>query len=79
MIRQKFVDVAARRGGDAKIVGNVVQPSPAVLDHEHTTVAGTDTWQEIAIVHYASIVHFCDMLADRDDQAINARFRLLVS
>ncbi|KAF1353606.1 hypothetical protein BDV97DRAFT_410806 [Delphinella strobiligena] len=76
-MKQKFVDVAARRGGDAKIVGNVVQPSPAVLDHEHTTVAGTDTWQEIAIVHYASIVHFCDMLADRDDQAINARFRLL--
>lgn len=40
--------------------------------------AGANTWQEIAIVHYASIKHFCDMLAGADYQAINDEYRLPV-
>lgn len=35
-------------------------------------------WHEVAIVHYASIKHFCDMLAGEDYQAINEKFRLPV-
>lgn len=36
-------------------------------------------WNEISIVHYPSIKHFCDMLAGEDYQAINDEFRLPVS
>lgn len=37
-----------------------------------------DAWHEIAIVHYASLRHFCDMLAGEDYQRINERYRLPV-
>lgn len=63
---QHFIEVAKKRGGDAKIVGNVVAEKKG-------------GWDEIAIVHYASIKHFCDMLAGEDYQAINEKFRLPVS
>lgn len=54
MTLQHFIEVARKRGGDAKIVGNVVPPT---LEDSNPMVetAGPDTWQEIAIVHYASI------------------------
>jgi len=65
---QHFIEVAGKRGGDAKIVGNVI-----AADGEK---AG---WQEISIVHYASIKHFADMLAGEDYQAINEKYRLQVS
>lgn len=71
--------MASKRGGDAKIVGNVVAPPKPTQDSADTVVAGADKWQEIAIVHYASIKHFCDMLAGEDYQAINEKFRLPVS
>jgi uncharacterized protein (DUF1330 family) len=38
-----------------------------------------DWWNEISIVHYPSIRHFCDMLAGEDYQEINAKHRLGVS
>lgn len=66
---QHFIEVAKKRGGDAKIVGNVV----AAANGEKSG------WDEIAIVHYASIKHFCDMLAGKDYQVINEKFRLPVS
>ncbi|TIA50062.1 hypothetical protein D6C79_03251 [Aureobasidium pullulans] len=59
---QHFIKVAGKRGGDAKIVGNVVSKD--------------SDWNEISIVHYPSIKHFCDMLAGEDYQAINDEFRL---
>lgn len=62
---QHFIKVAGKRGGDAKIVGNVVSKD--------------SDWNEISIVHYPSIKHFCDMLAGEDYQAINDEFRLPVS
>lgn len=62
---QHFIKVAGKRGGDAKIVGNVVSKD--------------GDWNEISIVHYPSIKHFCDMLAGEDYQAINDEFRLPVS
>lgn len=39
----------------------------------------SDWWNEISIVHYASIRHFCDMLAGPDYQAVNEKYRLAVS
>ncbi|KAG9946360.1 hypothetical protein KCU85_g6574, partial [Aureobasidium melanogenum] len=63
---QHFIEVAKKRGGDAKIVGNVL----ADADGKKSG------WDEIAIVHYASIKHFCDMLAGADYQAINEKYRL---
>jgi hypothetical protein len=65
---QHFIQVAGKRGGDAKIVGNVIAG-----DGEK------GGWDEIAIVHYASIKGFCDMLAGEDYQAINEKYRLSVS
>lgn len=65
---QHFIKVAGKRGGDAKIVGNVI-----AADGEK------GGWQEISIVHYASIKHFADMLAGDDYQAINEKYRLQVS
>ncbi|KAJ6160924.1 hypothetical protein N7470_004320 [Penicillium chermesinum] len=38
--------------------------------------APQDWWNEISIVHYPSIRHFCDMLAGEDYQAINEKYRL---
>lgn len=35
-------------------------------------------WNEVSIVHYPSIRHFCDMLAGDDYQAINEKYRLAV-
>ncbi|KAL9083701.1 MAG: hypothetical protein Q9165_008429 [Trypethelium subeluteriae] len=63
-----FVEVAGRRGGDAKIVGNVVRGAGGEEEEEG--------WDEISLVHYASIRHFCDMLAGADYQEINAKYRL---
>ncbi|KAH0287007.1 hypothetical protein M436DRAFT_38510 [Aureobasidium namibiae CBS 147.97] len=62
---QNFIEVAGKRGGDAKIVGNVI-----AADGEK------GGWNEVAIVHYASIRHFADMLAGDDYQAINEKYRL---
>ncbi|GAB7354347.1 hypothetical protein MBLNU459_g4857t1 [Dothideomycetes sp. NU459] len=72
---QRFIEVARKRGGDAKIVGNVIPP-PTGHSNVGAQTAGADEWQEIAIVHYASIKHFCDMLAGADYQAINDKYRL---
>ncbi|KAG8627658.1 hypothetical protein KVT40_005141 [Elsinoe batatas] len=33
-------------------------------------------WDEVAIVHYPSIRHFCDMAAGEDYQEINQKYRL---
>jgi len=68
---QAFIPVAGKRGGNAKLVGNVV---PGQGSREKK-----DWWDEISIVHYPSIRHFCDMLAGEDYQAINEKYRLSVS
>ncbi|PYH93339.1 hypothetical protein BO71DRAFT_450825 [Aspergillus ellipticus CBS 707.79] len=77
---QSFIPVAGRRGGDAKLVGNVVKPrSSAGVEVDSRGDWGREEdgwWNEISIVHYPSIRHFCDMLAGDDYQDINERFRL---
>ncbi|GAD98750.1 conserved hypothetical protein [Paecilomyces variotii No. 5] len=74
---QAFVPVAGKRGGDAKIVGNVVKPPAGVTDSRgDSNRPEEEWWNEISIVHYPSIRHFCDMLAGDDYQAINEKYRL---
>ncbi|KAJ5899556.1 hypothetical protein N7495_004300 [Penicillium taxi] len=73
---QAFVPVAGKRGGDAKLVGNVVPSPSGFLADSRGSKAEQEWWNEISIVHYPSIRHFCDMLAGEDYQAINERYRL---
>lgn len=63
--------VGSRRGGQAKIVGSVV---PAA---EGEAVGGGGAgWDEIALAHYPSITHFADMLASKDYQEVNHKYRV---
>ncbi|PKX99372.1 uncharacterized protein P174DRAFT_456848 [Aspergillus novofumigatus IBT 16806] len=75
---QAFIPVASKRGGNAKLVGNVIRPaSTAPVDSRGSVDRPeTDWWNEISLVHYPSIRHFCDMLAGEDYQAINEKYRL---
>ena len=77
---QAFIPVAGKRGGSAKLVGNVVNPGGEQRDGSRGPrgSAPDDWWNEISIVHYPSISHFCDMLAGDDYQAINEKYRLSV-
>ncbi|KAL4952157.1 hypothetical protein BDW69DRAFT_168317 [Aspergillus filifer] len=68
---QGFNPVAAKRGGSAKLVGNVIQPAGVPQERKPE-----DWWNEISIVHYPSIRHFCDMLAGEDYQEVNRKYRL---
>ena len=61
--------IGKRRGGLAKLVGRVV-PSQGTGSED---VAG---WDEMALAHYPSILHFVDMLASEDYQEVNHRYRL---
>jgi hypothetical protein len=64
--------VGKRRGGNAKIVGSVI--------HSDSGSKGDDDdgegWDEIALAHYPSILHFADMLASEDYQEVNHRYRV---
>ncbi|KAJ5142862.1 uncharacterized protein N7515_001649 [Penicillium bovifimosum] len=78
---QAFIPVAGKRGGNAKLVGNVVPPTSPEGDSRESRAQSSpqEWWNEISIVHYPSIRHFCDMLAGEDYQAINEKYRLSVS
>ena len=54
--------IGVRRGGNAKIVGNVIDKEQG--------------WDEIAVAHYPSILHFADMLASEDYQEVNHMHRI---
>ena len=77
---QGFIEAGGKRGGDAKIVGNVVPPPSGRSGSRGDPVREQSSWwNEAAIVHYPSIRHFCDMAAGEDYQAINRKYRLPVS
>ena len=59
--------IGSRRGGNAKIVGSVV--------HDAGGEDG-EAWDEVALAHYPSILHFADMLASQDYQAVNQKYRV---
>ena len=58
--------IGAKRGGNAKLVGNIV-------DEKQKKGEG---WDEMALAHYPSILHFADMLASEDYQAVNLKYRV---
>lgn len=60
--------VGSRRGGNAKIVGSVI--------HGNKGAEEGDGWDEIALAHYPSILHFADMLASDDYQEANHKYRV---
>jgi hypothetical protein len=61
--------IGAKRGGNAKLVGHVISDD-GVADRDG------GKWDEFALAHYPSILHFADMLASEDYQAVNLRFRV---
>jgi hypothetical protein len=64
--------IGSRHGGNAKVVGNVVKPSSTA----HSGDASGDGWDEIALAHYPSILHFREMLMSGDYQEVNHRYRV---
>lgn len=65
--------IGSRRGGLAKIVGKVVPPPPGGSNAADPLNGG---WEEIALAHYPSLEHFCDMAGSQDYQEVNRRFRM---
>ncbi|KAI9640491.1 hypothetical protein NHQ30_011237 [Ciborinia camelliae] len=59
--------IGSKRGGIAKIVGNVI--------HEGV-LKERGEWDEVALAHYPSIEHFADMLASEDYQEVNHKYRV---
>jgi uncharacterized protein (DUF1330 family) len=58
-----FAETAgSKRGGNAKIVGSVIGEG--------------EGWDEIAVAHYPTVEHFCDMLASEDYQEVNHKYRV---
>jgi hypothetical protein len=80
--------IGSSRGGNAKLVGNVVPSAgvsgPASSRTEAKEWAGAkgvggegkEDWDEFALAHYPSIEHFADMLASEDYQEVNLRDRV---
>ena len=58
--------IGSKRGGNAKLVGNIVDPNQKK----------GEGWDEFALAHYPSIMHFADMLASEDYQAVNLKYRV---
>jgi hypothetical protein len=76
--------IGSRHGGNAKIVGNAthVNGNPIAKSSNSSVGAngevggGKDDWDEIALAHYPTILHFRDMLVSEDYQEVNKRHRV---
>ncbi|KAG9196192.1 hypothetical protein G6011_01313 [Alternaria panax] len=76
--------IGSKHGGNAKIVGNVTHVNGSAITKSSNSVVGAngevgggkDEWDEIALAHYPSILHFRDMLASEDYQEVNHRHRV---
>lgn len=60
-------EVGRRRGGVAKVVGTVLTDDEQGQDR---------VWDEIAVAHYPSVLHFADMAASDDYQRVNKEHRI---
>jgi hypothetical protein len=70
-----FADsIGSRHGGNAKIVGNVVKSTASSASE--VVDASSDGWDEIALAHYPSILHFRAMLQSKDYQEVNHKHRV---
>lgn len=78
--------IGKRRGGEAKLVGNVVRPPSGGSGSDSGDGGdsgevgkgkkGQEEWDEFALAHYPSIEHFADMLASEDYQEVNLKERV---
>lgn len=62
--------IGAKRGGNAKLVGNLMNGTERVSEKEE------GVWHEFALAHYPSLLHFADMLASKDYQEVNQKYRV---
>ncbi|KAJ4353672.1 uncharacterized protein N0V89_005402 [Didymosphaeria variabile] len=65
--------IGSSHGGNAKIVGGVTHVNGTARAKEAQDGVG---WDEIALAHYPSILHFADMLADKEYQDVNHKYRV---
>jgi hypothetical protein len=76
--------IGSKHGGNAKIVGNATHVNGSAIARSPGSSVGVngkvgggkDDWDEIALAHYPSILHFRDMLASEDYQEVNKRHRV---
>lgn len=69
-----FADsIGSSRGGNAKLVGNIVASDSAGSSRNAKT---DQAWDEFALAHYPSILHFAEMLASKDYQEVNLKNRV---
>ena len=66
--------IGKKRGGEAKLVGNVVYGDGGKQQQQMANEE--ERWDEFALAHYPSIMHFIDMLASEDYQEVNLRDRV---
>jgi len=72
--------IGSRHGGNAKVVGNVVKPTTtsntSSSSGQSAVDASSDGWDEVALAHYPSILHFREMLLSEDYQEVNHKHRV---
>ncbi|GAC95337.1 hypothetical protein PHSY_002912 [Pseudozyma hubeiensis SY62] len=73
---RRFATVAGKRGGNAKLVGIVIDPLKEPLKDSRKDRKKDQWWNECTLVHYPSINHFIDMSVDDEYQFINKEYRL---
>jgi hypothetical protein len=66
--------IGKRRGGVAKLVGNIIVDDAAKPKQD--VGAGGGKWDEFALASYPSVLHFADMLAGEDYQEVNQGYRV---
>ena len=73
--------IGAKHGGNAKIVGNVTHVNGSPTTRSSDSSVGMDgevggEWDEIALAHYPSVLHFREMLVSEEYQQVNKRHRV---
>lgn len=68
--------IGAKRGGNAKLVGNIVQKPANEASPKSAKTEPEGIWHEFALAHYPSLLHFADMLASEDYQSVNQKYRV---
>ncbi|KAI9870458.1 MAG: hypothetical protein M1830_004228, partial [Pleopsidium flavum] len=63
--------VGARRGSVAKMIGQVRESSSS-----SSATEGGREWDDVAIVHYPSILHFGDLLASKEYRDLDHRYKV---
>ncbi|KAF9733595.1 hypothetical protein PMIN04_002754 [Paraphaeosphaeria minitans] len=65
--------IGSSHGGNAKIVGGVTHVDGVPRGKD---VGDGEGWDEVALAHYPSILHFAEMLGDAKYQDVNHEFRM---